>query len=183
MSGLTQQQVDTCTIEGCDRELLCRGVCNAHYRWFRRRGQMVGRTPVGACRIDGCEKPHKGHGLCGMHYQRFKKYGDPGPAERLLAPTGSSWMVGRYLAMTSASHPLANRAGTVYVHRVVLYEAIGPGEHPCWNCARLVSWDLTAPFDELGLTVDHIDCVTTNNAPENLRPSCQSCNSSRRNHE
>lgn len=179
MSGLRQDQVDTlCTVDGCDRPLMCRGVCNAHYREQRRRGTFARkRGPV--CSVDGCDRPHKGHGLCNMHYQRFRTKGSAGPAERLIAPHGSVWFGRTYAVVSRPEHPLATRNGQVYLHRVRLYDAIGGGEHPCWDCGRLVSWDLTYPMDEMALVVDHIDRDPANNDVDNLRPSCQRCNCAR----
>ena len=177
--SLDQTQVDKpCTVDECDRPLLCRGVCNAHYRQLRRRGDFA-RKRSPECSVAGCERPHKGLGYCGMHYQRVVAHGDPGGPERLLAPDGSTWKVGRYSVRRAASHPVAAASGLAYVHRIVLFDAIGPGAHPCWGCARQVSWDRTYPGDELALVVDHIDRDPSNNAVENLRPSCQSCNSGR----
>ena len=66
-----------------------------------------------------------------------------------------------------------------YVHRVILLESIGPGTHPCHWCGRLVDWD--APRNARNsLLVDHLDQDRENNDPSNLVPSCQMCNSSRR---
>ena len=176
MSGLRQDQVDTlCTVAGCDRPLMCRGVCNAHYREQRRRGTFARkREPL--CSVEGCERPHKGRGLCNMHYQRFRTHGDAGPSGRLIAPPGDTWFVRGYKSVSRPDHPLATKTGHVYLHRVLMYDAIGPGEHPCWACGRLVSWDLSYPGDELALVVDHVDRDPSNNDVTNLRPSCQRCN-------
>lgn len=177
--SLTREQVETvCTVEGCQRKVLCRGVCNAHYRAMRRRGEFT-RKRERHCSVDGCHRPHKGLGLCNMHYQRTRKTGSVGPAQPLLAPDGSSWSVGSYRMVSRPQHPLANKSGHVYVHRLVLFDRIGPGDHPCWNCGRLVSWHRTYPGHSLALVVDHIDRNADNNTPENLRPSCQSCNTRR----
>ncbi len=179
MSGLRQDQVDTlCTVDGCERPLMCRGVCNAHYREQRRRGTFARkREPL--CSVEGCDRPHRGLGLCNMHYQRVKAQGDTGPAGRLIAPAGSSWFSRSYCVVSRVGHPLATASGQVYMHRLVLFDVLGPGAHPCWDCERPVRWDLTYPGDELALVVDHIDRDPSNNDISNLRPSCQRCNTRR----
>lgn len=68
-------------------------------------------------------------------------------------------------------HPLAIQ-GYVAEHRVVLYEKIGPGPHLChWGCGKLLEWG-----GREGIFADHLDSDPTNNSPENLVPSCNSCN-------
>lgn len=77
-------------------------------------------------------------------------------------------------------HPMATHArGWAYEHRTVLYDAIGPGWHPCRHCGKQVSWDLACP-DADALVVDHLDEDKANNDIGNLVPSCQLCNLARR---
>ena len=68
-------------------------------------------------------------------------------------------------------HPLARSGGLLGEHRKVLYDKIGPGEHPCYWCGRTLSW---GGLD--GIVVDHIDEDRLNNDPNNLVPSCNPCN-------
>lgn len=86
-----------------------------------------------------------------------------------------------------ASHPLAtmasrNRSGNLVKlgeHRIVLYEKIGPGTHPCHWCKRPVRW---APGEGPGgdrLSCDHLNSDRKDNRPENLVPSCHGCNALR----
>jgi len=44
----------------------------------------------------------------------------------------------------------------VRLHRAELYDAIGPGMHPCHHCGDLVEWGIT-------LEVDHLDHNRQNN--------------------
>ncbi len=62
-------------------------------------------------------------------------------------------------------------------HRVVLYEKVGPGSHPCHWCAQPVHW-LPEP-GQVRLVTDHLDGDVRNNDPANLVPSCSGCNANR----
>ena len=65
-------------------------------------------------------------------------------------------------------------------HRLILYQRIGPGEHPCFHCGKSVTWDdshTTKP--DTALLASHLDRDKKNNRPGNIVPSCNDCNSSR----
>jgi hypothetical protein len=81
-----------------------------------------------------------------------------------------------YLQVKMPGHPVARANGYAFVHRIVLYNAIGPGTHACHHCGKAVTWFDPNP---LGLVVDHLDFNRTNNALTNLAASCHSCNSGR----
>lgn len=61
--------------------------------------------------------------------------------------------------------PIRMPCGKAYVHRLVLFDQVGWGPHPCYWCGRLLEW-----VEGLGgITVDHLTdvrCVV----------SCQRCN-------
>lgn len=82
--------------------------------------------------------------------------------------------------MYQPDHPLARTAGPVFHHRVVLYEAIGPGWHGCTHCGTDVSWDYQYPHHPAALVVDHLDWNRSNNNIANLVVSCGPCNVKRR---
>ena len=82
-------------------------------------------------------------------------------------------------------HPLGDHQGHVYVHRLVLFEKVGPGSHLCRWCRRSVEWRARTfgkPMDSV-LVVDHLDGDRLNNDPSNLAVSCQSCNARRHEQE
>ena len=74
-------------------------------------------------------------------------------------------------------HPLARR-GKVAEHRKVLYDAIGPGPHPCYwrHLSGCGNDSLTWDDGTHGINVDHLDEVRLNNDLDNLVVSCRSCN-------
>lgn len=77
-----------------------------------------------------------------------------------------------YALVYAAGHPMSHPNGQALEHRVVLYDAIGPGTHPCHWCGVGVTW-------RVDLTVDHVDAVKENNDLSNLVPACTRCNTQR----
>lgn len=61
-------------------------------------------------------------------------------------------------------------------HRLVLYEKIGPGAHPCHYCGSMVEWKVGQCTQRGNLIAEHVDGDIRNNDPINLVPSCQACN-------
>lgn len=88
--------------------------------------------------------------------------------------TGSYYQDGYRYLTGQQDHPLASSSDCVAEHRVVLYEKIGPGPHPCHWCGGLLGWG-----GKSGINVDHLDNDKLNNDPDNLVPSCGNCNRQR----
>lgn len=88
-------------------------------------------------------------------------------------------VVSRYRYVTITDHPLSPPSGKIPAHRVILYEAIGAGSHPCHWCRTMLEWSNRRTAKGC-LIVDHIDGDGLNNELSNLVPSCHSCNLSRR---
>lgn len=88
---------------------------------------------------------------------------------------------GRYLLKRAVGHPLASINQLVSVHRAILYEKLGPGEHPCFHCGKTLRW--YRGFDNQkkddALHVDHLNHQTHDNCRENLVPCCRNCNQKR----
>jgi hypothetical protein len=130
------------------------------------------------CAVDGCstETAWKSGEYCKKHYARLVRHGDPNGKKKIaqqgVDSQGYSWIV------VGLDHPLRDKpANRIRLHRHVLYEKIGPGEHPCHWCGSMLKWK-----NGMGLGaifVDHVDGVKGNNTPENLVPSCTACNTQR----
>lgn len=54
-----------CSVEGCGRECLARGLCASHYR--KARNAARGAEP---CTVEGCGRPAYVTSLCRGHYAR-----------------------------------------------------------------------------------------------------------------
>jgi len=176
----------TCSIEGCNRPFLAKNMCSMHWQRAYRTG-IVGNAEslvrtyndTSKCSVDGCNLRPVGKGFCSIHWTRWKKYGDPLILKQ--APNGIGNITTRgYVMLSLKSHPLATSHGSVFQHRVILYNEIGPGTHPCHWCGISISWDKTWPIDKDALVVDHLDGNRTNNVLSNLVPTCNTCNDKRK---
>ncbi len=163
-----------CTVEGCSKPNERAGnLCQMH-RWrLDHYGDVNHRRYADGCSVDGCDRPHSKNGYCGMHHQRVQRTGTTADPVVILDAK-------RYRVRQYPGHPLAFANGRAYVHRVVLYDAIGPGTHSCNWCGTPVRWEATYPAESDALIVDHLDHDRHNCERENLVPSCNSCNSRRR---
>ena len=84
---------------------------------------------------------------------------------------------GDYVTLaTQTGHSVA-RGSRLEEHRKVLFDKIGPGTHPChwrdvYGCGKnSLEWGSIS-----GICADHLDGDKRNNHPDNLVPSCNSCN-------
>lgn len=83
------------------------------------------------------------------------------------------------LAVVNSSLSLDGTTVHVRTHRLVLWDKIGPGPHPCHWCGRELVW---RPGEHAGgntLTVDHVNGDPKDNTPSNLVAACQACNVTR----
>lgn len=130
------------------------------------------------CTLDGCDKPSRNLGspaMCKMHYHRWYRHRD---TERSAFTTNVTASLGRrYRTVAAKGHPLAMANGRAYEHRVVLYDKIGAGPHACHWCGTEVEWVGKGQPKEL--QPDHLNDDGGDNRPENLVPSCRSCNTAR----
>lgn len=179
---MTDTSTRSCEIAGCTRPYRARGWCATHYyRWSKHGDPLVFKVPESrtsdTCDAPDCDRPTPQTTYCNLHRLRLSRSGQLG----LTRPPGGLSSHG-YVLVKREGHPVATHSkGWVYEHRVVLYDAIGPGWHPCHHCQMPVSWELTYPEHLDALVVDHLDENKTNNVVENLVPSCATCNFQRSN--
>jgi len=123
------------------------------------------------CSIAGCVRrvrSHKGPVLCDTCYIRIYRGGQSDLPKR----KGRHQTSNGYLVLLRPDHPLARvRDGLVMEHRLVLYNAIGPGPHACEWCGKETAW--------VDAHVDHLDRNRRNNIRQNLLFSCAACNQQR----
>jgi hypothetical protein len=70
-----------CTIDGCDRPLVRRDWCWAHYERWRNHGDptvILVEKQIGECRGRLCRRPKFSRGWCRAHYMRVHRNGHPG---------------------------------------------------------------------------------------------------------
>jgi HNH endonuclease len=79
-----------CSVEGCERELITRGMCQMHYRRLLRNGYVGSVGPIDRqrklCRAPNCDHLAEAKGYCHGHYQRMRRAGVRGPDESRLRP-------------------------------------------------------------------------------------------------
>lgn len=131
------------------------------------------------CSVEGCPKPGRSKApgvMCKMHYHRWYRHRDLDRTAKATTVTAS--LGRRYRTVPAKGHPVAMANGRAYEHRFVLYERIGPGPHECHWCGTEVRWAPKGdpPFE---LQPDHLNNDGADNRPENLAPSCRSCNITR----
>lgn len=117
---------------------------------------------------------------CGARYSRAPSLlgrfcsTECGYAARTMERTTHRRM--RYLP----THPLSGKTGLVSAARALLFDRIGPGWHACHWCSRVVEWRVGEPGNARdALIADHVDGDELNDAPDNVVPSCGSCNGTR----
>jgi hypothetical protein len=110
-----------------------------------------------------------------MHYHRQYRHGDVNAVAHESGVTAS--LGRRYRTKYAPQHPLAGKRGIVYVHRMVLFDAIGPGAHACHWCGTAVEW--TRKGEPRELQPDHLNGDGADNRVENLVPACRGCNTGR----
>lgn len=167
-----------CKIDECERDAHARGWCKLHYERNRRNGSphraIRKHNPCGA---EGCTKLARSRSatLCPMHYHRLYRHGSTETVSSAGVVSVSNGR--RYKTKYRPHHPLASKRGIVYEHRMVLYDAIGEGPHPCHYCGIELNWVARGEPGEL--QPDHVNNMGDDNRIENLVPCCRSCNTAR----
>lgn len=124
----------TCTVPGCGRKHVARGLCTGHYNRWQKQGEAFDRSPIKIlqpagtlCSIDGCERVIYGKGLCNPHWQR----------QHLQGSTGDKPLVFR------SQHGLTLR------QRFDIYGQATPTSRGC------IEW--TGPADRKGYGIIHFE--------------------------
>lgn len=116
-----------CKVDGCEKPLKNRGLCAMHDKRLRTHGTTEqinkpgGITKNRKCDIESCDKKHTANGLCQMHLRRVYIYGNA----EIVTSIGYSKDHAGYITLHLPGHPLANKSGNVYEHRLVMSEALG----------------------------------------------------------
>jgi hypothetical protein len=167
-----------CSIVGCANKAKARDLCETHYKRWRLTGttEKAPRVPSPwkECSIDGCASHARTRfgRYCEVHYYRFYRNGT---YDKVLKRNRTISEHG-YVRHPDPTHPVASGNGHLYEHRMVCYDATGPGSHPCHWCGRTVTWGAKGAEK---LVVDHLDNNKLNNSTDNLKPACNRCNARR----
>lgn len=71
----------TCSVGDCERKVLARGWCSAHYERWRQHGDVESDVPIRryaaeSCVVPGCDEDRRAREWCMAHYKRWWKTGD-----------------------------------------------------------------------------------------------------------
>lgn len=83
---MQEQDIRTCSAEGCGRRATCKGYCGMHWARVRRYGDpsVLRRLPNGVtkpCTHEGCGNAAMARGLCQRHYDQWRTLHVPGRRE------------------------------------------------------------------------------------------------------
>lgn len=134
-SNGTLAHLPKCTIEKCRRCAVGNGLCALHYR-RQKRGKPLEpehtrrpRSPGAPCESPACDRKASARGLCSAHWTRWS-LGQPLDTPirrraRLANRTDRRINQFGYAVRYAPSSPMANGAGYVLEHRLIVAESIG----------------------------------------------------------
>lgn len=166
-----------CKVLGCAKQAKSRGWCNTHYEGWRRNGciPVSVRLPRSTCAVQGCNSTPRSRfaELCHAHYGRMRRHGTLTKTER-----AGRWLTNGYWTVTRIGHPLADKRGHLYEHRLVLWDKASGIDQDCYWCGKSLKWFARGAC---ALVTDHVDFNKLNNEASNVVPSCLACNGGRGN--
>lgn len=77
---------------------------------------------------------------------------------------------------TVPDHPLVPPCGRMSVHRINLFEKLGPGVHRCHWCKKPLIWEVRRKAKRRAIFVDYLDHDRNNVSKQNIIPICNTCN-------
>lgn len=114
-----------CSVDGCERQSVSRGWCQAHYRRWKAHGDVQAHLPLRRwqrdvlCAVDGCERRSHSKGMCNKHYARTVNEGHHGEAGNRKARNGEGTISAYgYRVVTRGSRSQGE-------HRWVMEDALG----------------------------------------------------------
>lgn len=77
----------TCSLDGCGKPHLAKGLCRMHYYRLRNTGSTDARPPAPRehCSVEGCPSVVKSRSFCNRHYQQWRAGGIRPDDERTTA--------------------------------------------------------------------------------------------------
>ena len=100
MLSREEKRINTCTVIGCDKPHIARGLCCMHYAREMYGSKPVTRNRGLQCSFTPCDRKAKSRGLCGAHYEAQRK----GRPLRSLAPLARRHIV-QFSGKPSRYHP------------------------------------------------------------------------------
>lgn len=176
----------TCSIGGCDGAgQLRRGMCEPHYRRWKRYGDPHGRAPQPdwTCAVPGCtiHEQTRQH-MCEMHYRRWRRNGTAGQPGSLLIRGDDLTRFWSYVDDINGTPPkLVEWLGPCWLWTGCIndkgYGSVRLGRRSI-GAHRLGYQLLVGPIPS-GLDLDHLCRVTRCVRPGHLEPVTRSENSHR----
>ena len=85
-----------------------------------------------------------------------------------------------YVKVKAPDHPIATKNGWLSLHRAIMYDHMGEGQHKCHWCGAVIVWVNRDPAKQFQLIqVDHLNSIASDNRLINLVLSCKRCNTGR----